>query len=364
MAEYSRLAKGHFTATGGVVPVYLPFQPDYVELVNYTAAATPTAGFIPYASWDAQMGQGYGVYSVFATTGTSPATPYLSTLVTTSGGVSTFSAGISLQYGPQLQIASTTKGSTTTITTASPHGLVTGDVVILEGLYQSATTGMAQMSGMPFYVTYSSSTAFTVNWNSNNSSYTNLSASPAGAYVRKVLYPFLYAPGVSFVSAITTGTTTTITTTAPHNLVAGQEIAFRIPSAWGTTELNSLPNTLVPGSPVYGYVTSVSSATVFVCNINSTSYTAFTTAVGITSVPGLTPPQVVAVGDVNTGGVAYSGGNLYPSPVVNGVSTINGPAISGAYVNNTRQGFLVGATLAPTVSQVVYWRAFLHDYST
>jgi len=92
---------------------------------------------------------------------------------------------------------------------------------------------------------------------------------------KKVLYPFLYLPEDNVVSAITTGTTTTIVTTMYHNFVVGQEIAFRIPSVWGTTELNSLPNTTIPGSPVYGYVTSITDNWTFVCNINSTGYTAF-----------------------------------------------------------------------------------------
>jgi len=34
MAEYSRLAKGHFTSTGFSQAVYLPFTPDRVEILN------------------------------------------------------------------------------------------------------------------------------------------------------------------------------------------------------------------------------------------------------------------------------------------------------------------------------------------
>jgi len=87
-------------------------------------------------------------------------------------------------------------------------------------------------------------------------------------------------------------------------------------------------------------------------------------------------PQVVSVGDVNSGGVAYSGGALYPSPVFptssGGTSSINGPAISGAFVNNTSQGFLVGlgvgavqsSALLLTASSVYLWEAFLYDYGS
>jgi hypothetical protein len=54
------------------------------------------------------------------------------------------------------------------------------------------------------------------------------------------------------------------------------------------------------------------------------------------------------------------------------VNTINGPAIQGAFVNNTSQGFVIGAgtaqgdasaVLIGAASDVIYWRAFLHDMS-
>jgi hypothetical protein len=192
--------------------------------------------------------------------------------------------------------------------------------------------------------------------------------------VQKVLYPFIYEPAVVYINAVTTGTTTTIVTTTPHNFEVGQEIAFRIPTPWGPTGLNSLPDALIPGSPIYGYVQSITDNFTFVCNINSTGFTAFTTFQTVASVPGLTPPQVVAVGDVNTGGNLYSGGALYPSPSFPTSSsrspTINGPAIRGAFVNNTAQGFIIGngaantlttAILSGATSDLIEWEAFYDD---
>ena len=80
-------------------------------------------------------------------------------------------------------------------------------------------------------------------------------------------------------------------------------------------------------------------------------------------------PQIVAVGDVNTGGVQISAGSqLYPPPYTmpigtTRVNTINGPAIQGAFFNNTSQGFVMGAAAAVAAQsgQTIYWRAFLHD---
>jgi hypothetical protein len=192
-----------------------------------------------------------------------------------------------------------------------------------------------------------------------------------------VLYPFLYLPEDNVVSAVTTGTTTTIVTTMYHNFEVGQEIAFRIPSSWGTTQLNSLPNVLIPGSPIYGYVTSVTDNWTFVCSINSSSFTAFNPNQTIASVPGLSFPQVLAVGDVNTGGNFITATtSLYPPPQFptssSRVGTINGPAIRGAFVNNTAQGFLIGAGVAAVDTtatliangNIIYWHAYLHDFGS
>lgn len=367
MAEYSRLATGSFTSTGAAKAIYLPFAPTAVKVWNYSSFATPAQNGVPEGYWNSGMGQGYAAIKAFN------ATPVLTTDVITSNGISTFSAGLSFQYGAQIQISGITKASSAVVTTGSAHGYSTGDIVLFQGLYQSSTTGMPQICGMPFVVTVTGSTTFTIPWNTNQSNYTALSGSPSGAYVKKILYPFLYAPGVSYISAITTGTTTTITTTRPHNLVAGQEVAFMIPASWGTTQLNQLPNTTIPGSPVYGYVVSVTNSTTVVVNINSSSYTAFNSNQTVAAVQaGLSFPQMIAAGDVNTGGVQISSGSaLYPPPSVNGVNTINGPAIQGAFVNNTRSGFIIGAGTGATLTSaaligangnVLYWEATLFDY--
>lgn len=374
MAEYSKLARGRFTSTGGAQIVNLPFQPDRVRLLNYTVANSAVLSQnVVAAEWDAYMGQGFAIQQGYN------ATPTLQYDTVIANGISTFSAGQLLQFGPTLTVTDITKASPAAVTTSAAHGLTSGDVVILEGLFQTTTTGMPQINGIPFTVTVTGATTFTIPWNTNQSNYTVISGAATGTpRVKKVLYPYIYFPGTSFISAITLGTTTTIDTTDAHNFVVGQEVAFRIPSQWGTVQLNSLPNTLVPGSPVYGYVIAVTDYNTVVVNIDSSAYTAFTSNPTVASVPGLSYPQIVAVGDVNTGGVQISSGSaLYPSPYTVNIgtirtNTINGPAIQGAFVNNTSQGFIVGvgagtvlttSVLVGAAGNVIIWEAFLHDFS-
>lgn len=372
MTEYSKSANGSFTSTGAAKVINLPFQPTRVYTRNVTAWKNASTACIIESFWNVTQnlaGVNYTLVHALNST-TAMLTDYV-----TTGGISTFAAGTLLQFGARKQIVASTKGATTSFQVTA-HGYSVGDVVIFEGLYQTQfTTGMPQMSGIPFSVTtVTDANNFVVTWNSNNAVYTNLSGSPSGAYVQKVLYPELYEPHVGYINAVTTGTTTTIVTTTPHNFEIGQEIAFRIPTLWGPTQLNSLPDALIPGSPIYGYVQSITDNFTFVCNINSTGYTAFTTYQTVASVSGLTPPQVVAVGDINTGGNIYSGGALYPSPQfptsTNRFSTINGPAIRGAFVNNTSQGFVIGAGTAATLTTAVLvgenadfieWEAFYDD---
>lgn len=376
MAEYSRLAKGTFTSTGASRVINLPFVPDYVEMVNYSAAKTPANHGIPFAKWDVNFVDGANIPTVIELFN---ATPVLTTDTVAVNGISVFQAGQLLQFGARQQVVASTKANPTSFQVTG-HGYQSGDVVMFTGLYSTQfSAGMPQMSDIPFTITRTDANNFTVPWDSTGSNYTALAASPAGAFVKKVLYPYIYYPQSVVISGITVGATTTIDTASAHNFVVGQEVAFRIPSAWGTIELNSLPNNTSPGSPIYGYVISVTDYNTVIVNINSSSFTAFNVNQTVASVPGLTPPQISGIGDVNTGGVVISSGSpLYPSPQYIPIgttpfSTINGPAISGAYVNNTSQGFIIGAgvgvndataVLVGANGNLIEWRAFLHDYSS
>jgi hypothetical protein len=389
MAEYSRIAKGNFTAVSGQTSavVNLPFQPDFVEIWNYTnIAAGVTDSTLTRAWWDNKLVDASTGNNATMVEGYSSAGALIYDVVQTNG-ISTFAAGQLLQYGPTVLLGGSggiakTSGTVLTVTTTAAHGLVPGNWVIFQNLYQTSTTGMQQIAGIPFQIqTVASTTTFTIEWVGNAA---NLTAITTGglntlASFKKILYPSLYVPGVAVPWTITvTGGVGTVNTTAPHNFQVGQEIGFRIPSVYGGTQLNELPDVLIPGSPQYYYVATVPTATSFTFN-NAPAITTFSVAnPPFTSFPGLKFAQVVAVGDVNSGGFPYTGGALYPSPTVFGgnsltaAPTINGPAIQGAYINNTSQGFVIGpgaatvitgTTIVTSTSQI-YWRAYLSDLAS
>lgn len=378
MAEYSRMASGQVTSTGGATAVVLPFIPDFIEISNRTRAVA--ASGVTRAWWETNMGQGAAFRNLYGT-----GDQYIDAVggTSTSGltngtGFTTIKAGQALQFGPTVFLGGSggiTKHATApTVTTTAAHGLVVGDVVVFSNLYQTSTTGMQQIAGVWFQVvTVPSTTSFTINWNTNQTNYTAIATGGlnTNASFKQVLYPALYAPDYAVISAVTTGVTTTIQTTIPTNVQVGQEVAFHVPTVWGTTQLNELPHISIPGSPKYGYVISVTDSTNFVVAINSTAFTAYNSNIVFGNFVGLTFPQVIAAGDVNTGGLQISANSqLYPSPTVyNGyqgsvtvpVSTINGPAIQGAFINATFQGFVIGSGISGTAADVIYWRAYMHD---
>jgi hypothetical protein len=371
MAEYSRMASGQVASAGGSTTVIVPFTPTRIQIFNQTRAAA--ASGVTRAWWQIDMGQGAaGV----VTTSAGPADGTSFITAATGTGFTTIQAAQMLQYGPVYQHNAgsgadfaISKANPAVVTTATNHGLVSGNVVVFQNLYQTATTGMPQIAGIPFVITVTGATTFTIPWNTNQSNYTAFntatSTNNVGSY-KQVLYPALYAPGIAVISALTLGATTAVTTTAPHNFLVGQEIGFRIPTAWGPTQLNELPNITIPGQPVYGYVTAVGSSTTATVNINSTGFTAFNTNQAVASVRGLTFPQIVAAGDNNfgSGQFGYNSPTVFNGTGTTAVSTINGPAIAGAYINASYQGFIIGSGVAGTAADLIDWVAILDDLNT
>lgn len=105
--------------------------------------------------------------------------------------------------------------------------------------------------------------------------------------------PQYYQPSVFDISALSLGESTTVTTTANHNYVIGQIVRLLIPMIYGSFQLNEQEGT----------VTSIPASNQVVININSTKANPF---VPNTS-SGTTQPQIVAVGDVNSGTINSTG---------------------------------------------------------
>lgn len=132
---------------------------------------------------------------------------------------------------------------------------------------------------------------------------------PKPAYSNPPAVPQFFAPSVYEITAITLGTTTTITTAVDHNYVVGQLTRLHIPPTYGSYQLTD----------TQGYVLSIPSANSVVLGIDSTLSNAFVSS----PTYGPTKPQICAIGDINSG-------------VINSQGRVNnGTTVPGAFINTS-----------------------------
>lgn len=100
--------------------------------------------------------------------------------------------------------------------------------------------------------------------------------------------PEFYSPSQFFISALSLGLTTTVTTSVDHNYVIGQEIRLIVPQPYGSRQINFQT----------GFVLSIPADDQVLVSINSKNTNAF---IASPSDAGVVRAQILAIGDVNTG---------------------------------------------------------------
>lgn len=128
---------------------------------------------------------------------------------------------------------------------------------------------------------------------------------PIPAYSNVPINAQYYEPSLFFISAISNGITTLVTTTQNHNYVVGQLVRLVIPRQNRSIQFNGQS----------GYVVGIPASNQVTLDINSSTYDTFQTTTQANQ------PQILAIGDVNQGSI-NSSGNL---------NTATG--IPGAFIN-------------------------------
>jgi hypothetical protein len=128
---------------------------------------------------------------------------------------------------------------------------------------------------------------------------------PIPAYSNVPIQPQFYQPRFWFISTITRGMQTTVTTTTDQDFVVGQLVRFIIPPPFGIRQLNEKQ----------GYVVDILSTTQVVVDIDSRFMDAFTSSSFTTQ------PQILAIGDIGNGQINASGrqntGTYIPGSFIN-----------------------------------------------
>ena len=117
---------------------------------------------------------------------------------------------------------------------------------------------------------------------------------PVPLYNNPPIQPQFYQPRFFFISDVTLGSTTIVTTVVNNDYVIGQQVRLIIPQQFGCRQLNDAT----------GYVISIISPNEVEISIDSrqnvNAFTAFS---------GATQPQIIAIGDINMGVINTSSSN-------------------------------------------------------
>lgn len=107
------------------------------------------------------------------------------------------------------------------------------------------------------------------------------------------VHPEYFQPSRFVISALSIGLTTLVTTSVDHNYVIGQRVRLLVPVYYGTFQINEEEAVVI----------SIPASNEMVLDINSINYNAFIPNPAF----GPTKPQILAIGDVNTGAINAQG---------------------------------------------------------
>lgn len=118
---------------------------------------------------------------------------------------------------------------------------------------------------------------------------------PTPAYNNPPIKPQYFEPSRFVISNVALGQTTTVTTTDSVNYFIGQLVRLIIPNGYGCVQLNE----------VKGYVLSLPSSTQVQVAIDSSKNVDPFVSASLAQVP-----QILAIGNINTGIISSTGRNL------------------------------------------------------
>lgn len=262
---------GSFTSDGTAKQLSLREGVDWMEVINYTqSATTQSTGRGVMFRWQRGMSSDTGIMYTKENSGNGLDLETLS-----SGG---FTLLDSSDQSPGAAVTGTTiTKADPPVCTATSHGFITGDTV---RIYSSDE--MDQMNGMDFTIERTGANTFTLLYMDTNTS--NFTASTEFE-CRKLPNPPIFKPRRRYITAVSTGATTTVTASVTHGYAVGEVVSFRVPSIWGMTQLNELDGEILSVNTTNNTIT---------VDIDSSAFTAF--AWPPASASPLTFAQIVPVG--------------------------------------------------------------------
>jgi hypothetical protein len=316
MADNTIIQQGYFTSAGTPKTIELRSDVDWMEIINYTQAATTQAtGRGVKFEWQRGMTADTGIEYVKTNN-----TDALNMVALTSGGFSLVDSSSNPVGALNTTITAVSNAAIPIVSATNTTGLGTTGIVRLINV-----AGGVQLSGIDFtYDTVVVNTSFRLPYMAQ------IVAATTGSF-RPIAFNPIFYPRSRYITAITRAASAVVTMSVTHGYTVGQVIKFVVPAAYGMTQMDGLSGT------VTAINTTTNTVTV---NVDSTAFTTFAVPATAVAAAGFTPAQVIPVGEAAS------------SPYEN--------LLDDATYNTSYIGMvLAGGAQSPagSASDVIYWKA-------
>jgi len=226
LTPISGIRKGSFVSTGAARILDLVFVPDIFRMVNFTQASFAGPGSrTKRVEWFG----GFPLDQAIGLQNTAGAATD-ETFLISSGGVSPFDQSVPGVF-PAVGITSISLASPALVTTAAPHGLITGDIVEIFGVANTV-----QLNSVNWSVTVTGANTFTINVDTTN--IVSFPLAGAGGFMRKLFPPQPWQPYRNVITGISQASPGVVQTSIPHGYSTGDFVRINIPSVFGMQQLN------------------------------------------------------------------------------------------------------------------------------
>lgn len=233
--------------------------------------------------------------------------------------------------GNSVATTATTNATQPVVSTGNTAGLQPGSIVVM------SNTAQTDVNGIPMVVSaVTTNTNFTLLFASN--ALANAPGAIGGAGFYRILnYDPLFYPRNRYVTNVTKASNGVVSTSIPHQYVAGQSIRFNIPTVSGMIQLNSTGQNNYRTATVVTVIDSYS----FTIDIDTTSFTTFTWPT-IAQQPS-SFPEVTPVGENSALALASTQPQTPIDIFGNQINATNTGFLSDSTVNTAFYGMLLGS---------------------
>lgn len=260
---FTIITGGSFTSTGAGVKVLLPSSADYFVTTNITQMPlAPATAVVIRGEW---YGSKFGVGATAANDGIR----WKKTNSTNAINIDTFgtaTASNGFTYVSTTPVVEAQAANAITAITAASPAVVSQTNTYSENdiVYLYGTTGMLQISGMPFQISTVSGSGYTL----IGLRAVGFAAAATAGFTRRVSKFNAVEPEFLFITEITKATQAVVRTSVDptDHYVVGMLIHFSIPASFGMTQMNGLTGKIVAVSAA-NYTVTV--------DIDSTAFTTF-----------------------------------------------------------------------------------------